>query len=488
MGFINPGKPLKRARYRAKQHKPKKLKIAPPRVIEPLTLSTLPVDILYKIFVLSKPNNTLPLVNKEFYNLLKFDPQHETNSGNWRNLSLVIEMIKTWYLVDLNTRIDFNLIHKKLEYYESRLLQVIQEFAYHQHDPDQSIEVNGNYKMIKRNLDIILHTVHKLQLNSTSKGISDKVLANKFVSKGLIEQFFKSYVFSLYNDESANEYMNLMSEGEIVYERKTRLRFLRYKFKELSLNFQNLINQIHNETTALPTVNSNEDDQSSTPAMQEVESTEELILDENEKLPEYDDEKQQIEPWLLNSSTNLSLPFSIRENTVIYDFEKVRYNRNFPTIIYRNGINTNAKFQLLKLLQRIYLFRFEDMDEILISTLYNFKPEEIHNIKTSSLSLDQIMTFILSAKHGSITQIPVINLLKLYHEYEPKDCSEFGINYNGDLISEDISKALIQLLTDFYNQNEHEDLEIWRFVLESKNYNLAQLLMRFSECPSFELL
>lgn len=111
MGNLESGKPVEQKKStsneeqgESNQHKRRR--------IGRVTIHDLPVELINEIFVLAKFGNSLPLVNKYFNRILKFDPY--STEENWPNVSLAIKVVRQQFFIPLNALLNFGAISESL--------------------------------------------------------------------------------------------------------------------------------------------------------------------------------------------------------------------------------------------------------------------------------------------------------------------------------------------------------------------------------------
>lgn len=117
MGFIEPGKPLKRRKLR--QTIPvKNVKYTPNKNS---ILERLPHELLYRIFVFTGVReNHLPLTNKYFNNLLTLE-NGPKDDFYWPGKKLLLDIVKIHFTYDLNQNLNIPSVRKRIGYYKSKL-------------------------------------------------------------------------------------------------------------------------------------------------------------------------------------------------------------------------------------------------------------------------------------------------------------------------------------------------------------------------------
>lgn len=117
MGFIEPGRSLKKRKIK-KIHHAKVLQYIPPRKS---ILEKLPHEILYRIFVLTGlKDNNLPITNKYFNKILSFNrnPEYDTY---WPGKRILLDIVDIHFSFDLNQNINIPKVKKKIQYYDGKI-------------------------------------------------------------------------------------------------------------------------------------------------------------------------------------------------------------------------------------------------------------------------------------------------------------------------------------------------------------------------------
>lgn len=118
MGFIQPGKSLKRSKKK-KDGTVKKQKVVTSQAIS--NFERLPNEIILYIFLLTGlEQNSLPLVNKRFNKLLKINTVR-SDGGYWPMKAFVEDLIRVHFIHDLNKNLNFDRLEKKLQKYKTKV-------------------------------------------------------------------------------------------------------------------------------------------------------------------------------------------------------------------------------------------------------------------------------------------------------------------------------------------------------------------------------
>lgn len=497
MGFLKPGKNIKKRRLNQESphfernsspskkciqgissHTNINLSSRTSTPSSPPTLDSLPVEILQAIFVYSGPGNNLPLLNKHLNHLLRFDPR---GTGlRWHNVSVALEMARRWYLVDPNSRIDFGLVHRKLNYYRRKVEEILVDWIASGNEGEQ-IQRDQVFRAVNTSIDSLASTITVLMSND--KFLLESIFQNRFITQNVL---------------SAIGNYPILGEEDAFFEVRDRFKFIRLKFKEIFTRVYELVERL----------NSGEICTATSPRkleLSELEAVDEVVNDENELLPDFDDERLTVTSWMKSSSTRTP---SYQYEEEGYTFKLFNYDsfRDFPPRFYK-GISDKSTLDWIKTLHQSYSYNYMNVDFILQNTLKTYT-DRIMNMKTNETSLRDIAEFIVKPLHKkeddgertgaipetgpslssrSFTERPIIQLLKLYHNHENIDCTRFGTNYKNDSLPEDLSKSLLLLLTEFY-LNGGDDTGLWLCVVELKNFNLAQVLMKFNKNPVIDFL
>ncbi|KAG2732433.1 hypothetical protein G9P44_004850 [Scheffersomyces stipitis] len=492
MGFIKPGKALRRSRSMKKEnsrgstsdespYKKSRSNTPTPEVSKIITdkvddrvisfLERFPDDIAIRIFVCAGPDNSLPLLNRRFHSLFKVDTKAE-NKKIWPNLSLILQMIRSWYLFDLNSRLDFGVLKKKMAYYHKRL-QNIQSRWDQQHDP-QLLRRNHWHKQVSLTLLITQSNIEDFESDCFACAINEQILKLKFITLPILDELFHSRVMVTGNiaGKETSSRASIITYDNYLSEMKSRLKFLRIKFQEISFCFEKLDHAVvcnFEESDSLS--------QDSDRYLTQLQQHEEIILEGNHPLVEYDDEnripgKDQIEFQNVVQNADSFKTFAF--NSII-----VSDSKPLPSWILRKGITSIRIFQIVERMKS-FGYSLSESESLLSASLDNFRPNLIDLINTKEISLANL---VLLGPMSKVTDLMVINAFELFNIYEQEDCSKFGRNYAGDTVPEDISKLILNLLQIYYNSDHWNDTALWIYVVEIKSFSLVQVLMKFNEIP-----
>ncbi|KAK6456206.1 uncharacterized protein RJT20DRAFT_128033 [Scheffersomyces xylosifermentans] len=514
MGFIKAGKSLKRLRHSKSSdsinssHNPKRrnpdsfssstilnddASYDSPEALDNQSLSILerfPFHIIYQIFIYSRPHNNLPLVNKAFHKLLKFDPREndsydqQSNSfiplqlTSWHNASLAIDMVRTWYTIDLNCLLNFDRLEEIINFYQIRLEDC--RDSWNMRYPEIRMENDPMFRNAQGSITDAINTINDFRFHHKI-ALSDDVFSNKFVTARFIHEYFKLNVIA--NDYSQPDIPCLaLSQEESENECKWRARFLREKFLEVSF----LISKFQEamvDGTVMDYYSREGEHGERKPFPCYFTTRTNVATDESDfSLLEG---LERVSEKLINGPVRICIDSN--NNRIKFD-NTIYRTRDFPFDMYNHGINSSRKFSLMRTMNQIYGIQFFDAESILVKTFDNYFPRNIGSISTTELSLDDITKFVLWDP-CLITERTVIEAFELFDIYEKKDCSEFGVNYKKDSLTDDISKAILRLLESFYHTDIFEnDKALWRYVVDAKSFSLVQVLMKFNDTPHYEVL
>lgn len=444
------------------------------------SLQDLPNSVIFKIFVFAGTGNNLPLVNKYYNQLLKFDP-FSSDFEVWKNFPLVTEMVKEHYVVFFNSRLDFDLIDKKLNYYQD----IFDEFT----------ERTGEYLM-----DFGYHLLELVKNVQTFKGcsiaIDTNVLKNKFISKQSINKIV-SWFKEKFMDFSSDDERIKVKQMALLYEHPNATLLSYDKLKgEATRRFHYIV-------LAFKACAYYAD------RMEEIRHPipeKELIFVKDEAIAEFSiikDDEKVFEDWADSYSRGGDL-----------DFYSFRYPHGAPKYmpyeIYKHGITTVEKFELVEVLFLKYNLRIEFIDEMLVKTFSNFTPDNLVKLDYIKISLNKIvypfrcpclprdrqfmpadvvleekpLPPIIYLQFPELAQIlhqsTIIKLFQLYDVYSKVDVKPYGFNCDGTDILEDIKLTIKQLLAEYFRNRDVACDKIWKFVNNSKNKSLKHLLNQYS--------
>lgn len=409
MGFIQPGKSLKRKKIKGtqKKKKPKIPKIPAELIdiVEPKKsiLERFPRNVVFKIFLYTGiEENNLSLTNKYFNLLFKFSSKLE-NSANWSNISLINGFIDNHYISDLNQNINIKKMEAKRAYY-------VKSFP-------PSLENENLIKLIE-----CIEIFKKFHY-----GLSNKFFQYKFVNNDIISHIYDMKVKVLQDDQIAEEIAE-------------RPKYLKSILKSLSSDLKKLRERQEEYDGNLPQERFNE------PLEDDEENTE-----SRERLVELDSSEEY------SYRTHLKKP-------------------DYPRTFYLNGINTKEKLNIAISLNLKFSFVFTQLNLIMKSTVTNFDVE-------SDLSILEVITFIIANNQSKekISAEAIIEIFKLFKRFKEE---------NNVKVLDDLTKCIDMLLSMFYSNDnaKKHDNDLWTYIVNEKNFELFQILMKYNDSPNNQVL
>ncbi|KAI5953530.1 hypothetical protein KGF54_002902 [Candida jiufengensis] len=482
--------------------------------VKKLTLNHLPIDIITKIFILAGPNNNLPLINKSLYSNLKISGINnsetittledlEIEDKPWTNYSILIKMIKMFFLHDINTRLNIDKIQTKIKYYEDQILQLRIKYV--------EVERSLFYTKLLINLSI-LKEKFKFYTSIEGKYVIDESLLNyKFISSQLLENL-NTKTFGFNKNTTEYELIKIKSLDEIQLNRKLRNVFLKLKFKEIDILLKIVDQELSNGAFQDPSVY--DDDfmkYQQFIKFKEIEFSKiETITDhklmsnsklQNPNLANFDDEslpdegftKDEFSFYNFKNGYNLGHEF-------FGEIESYQKQFKIPIHIFLKSISNKRYFEILQFLIYNYPHGNFNCDLIMLKILNLLKPSNIDfQIKIPFLS---IVTLIMFDNVSNMNQ-SLIESFKLYDKYcHISNIENFGINVKGQNMLENLYEGMYYMCSYLLghityndidnegneNQNNESTRELWILALKLKNYKLTDLLSKFSKCPDIDIL
>ncbi|EGW35028.1 uncharacterized protein SPAPADRAFT_64220 [Spathaspora passalidarum NRRL Y-27907] len=467
MGFINPGKSLKKRKLRQSTSittsaSTSEVEYRHKSITNHLTFVDLPNCIIRRIFIEAGPGNNIPLMNKSLRRMLKFDKEY-VSEGYWDNLSLVLDMVRKFYAFNLNERLDFDVITKKMEYY-TRVI------SYYKTRCPQNI----NYKRLVRNHDILRRIC--LEYTKNAWVLLDKVLSNNFISNRLLDFFTSKYLVGA-SEESVCKFM---TRAEVLFMQKLRLRVVRFKFAEMAMDSAQLANDADSTT-----IDYNASMEEIVKLVDEwnVNNRSEENID-NPRLSYYDDEKLPVKEIPYQFS------FIFDDGFLVAPVDPPSMFR-IPATILGNGINSIQKFQLVQRLLLLHPDSLGPVDVILSKTFRHLQPDHIHNFPYRELPVGSIIPQLLSHTQttGPCFGDVIIDMFRLFDSYTKIDYSIYGDNVDGDTIVQDLSKGCFLLLAFYFTRHTNVDSRpFWTEAIKLRNIQLTQVLSTFEPNPEYDIL
>ncbi|CUM67795.1 uncharacterized protein PRCAT00005501001 [Priceomyces carsonii] len=421
MGFIEPGKPLKRRRTLKGNHNssslkpPGKKKITNRKYEEKRSiLERMPEELSLRIFVSTGlEGNNLPLANKYLNNLLRF--RHESESKqSWRNLSLVDGFSRSYFEFNLNEKVDFKDYEESLDMYIKR------------------------FPASNENVNVI-------------KLISCLEIFKKF-SKGLLSSFFKYKFISLdLIGHLKTKEFKVLDQKQILEEISERPRLIESLLAAIS-------NDLNNLTHNAELISNNSENRS-----------------ESNNLLTGRDNLMENSVTLDRDSGGTETPNPSQAVSSTFNYRTFEKASNFPECYYNNMLHSRKRFEIVKSLNGTFNLNFLKLNEVLVNVAKSFD-------ENREILLFEVLSFLIdcNVSDENVDTHSVIEYLRIVHNYkESKDQN----------LKEDLNKSLLHLLSIYYKENHKKhDSELWLFVMEIKNYDLFQYLMRFNDHPSNDIL
>lgn len=434
MGFIQPGKRLKRRKV-LQNNEIQPINVETP-ILRPFSLQDLPVELLCKIFILAEPGNNLPVTNRYFNQILKFDPY--STEPSWKNISLAMKVIINHYATPFNDLINFQVIDTFCKRYHELLMTYECQFSN-----------NNQYcKLLRLNLESIKINLDKFQ--NCTFGISTKVLNSKFISKRVIVRLSQDYPNIPIHD---NHVLDLESYRRLLY---------------LTLSFK-LLYHLHDRLSNSPL-------------------DEEIMMLNNSQLIQINDNLSQelyssnisLHEWVNDDKS----PITFQNGIIEYCSYPHKTTKYIPYTIYKHGIDSIRKFELLTSLKRLN-FDIEFTDKLLVNTLQHFTPDNLPKLNYHQLSLFKIIYFFSLTL---LLQYTMIEFFRLYNTYSQICIDSFELNCEGKTIYEDVTSTIKPLLDHYFLNGKRNCDEMWKFVLKSENDSLTEILWLYSGPPPMNLM
>lgn len=475
MGFINPGKSLRKRKLRSNSPLPAKIPKVSPFLSQPqlqyapaISLITLPVEIIHKIFVYVGPSeNYLPLVNKHMYSILRFNGDIQAESIC--NYPLLKSMVNSYFFFDLNIRINDQCLQMKLKYYNTKLESIQQQYS----DYTRS----SHYNRIRENLTIVKSTVQLFHQNRYALLVD--ILNFKFVSSQVLYRLRKER-------ETMDQGLPIRSMAEIILLQKLRLKFLRLKFNEMGVNLKRLLSEID---SGLIETSVNFD----------VESIQRSLLDEpeddlNPPFQYFEDENLPTEGFL--SCTNDKY---IKESEGFLHFnegfetieDEAPGRSKLPELLFIKSMYSTRHYDTLNYLKSFYKFGTIDGPKAIVGLLNVLESPHKYQVLNWS-QLRSLVDCVCACNNPQykFTEA-IVSLFRLYAHYKSKDHPlPFDIKVN---IADAINMILqmIETLVEHFFAHDHNNEErrqLWIEAMQLKDICLTDLLGEYDDNPDYDIL
>ncbi|CAX44685.1 conserved hypothetical protein [Candida dubliniensis CD36] len=478
MGFIDPGKSLRKRKSRSNSPLPAKIpRVSPslsprqyaPAIPKVCSLATLPVEIIHKIFVYVGPyENNLPLVEKHMNSILRFNGDIQVEPVY--NYPLFKSMVNSYFLFDLNIRINHQCLQMKSKYYTSKL-ETIQ-----QHHPEYTR--SSYYNRLRRNLAIVESTVQSF--NQNRHALLVDILNFKFVSSQVL------YRLNQERETMGQGLLSIRSMSEITLLQKSRLKFLRLKFNEMGDNLKRLLSEIENGLIE-------------TSVTFDIESIQQSLFDE----PEYDlnphfqyfeDENLPTEGF--SSCTNDRF-IKISEGFINFNegFEVIEEEApgrsKIPELLFTKSIYSKRHYDTLSYLRRFYKFGKMDGPRIIISLSEVLESPHKYQV-LNWLQLAGLVDYVCACNNPQykFTEA-IITSFRLFAHYNSKDHPLlFDIKID---IADAINKIfqMVETLVEYFFAHDHNNEErrqLWIEAMQLKSICLIDLLRKYDDNPDYDIL
>lgn len=431
MGFLQPGKRLKRQRATPEPEEQPESKTIKKRAISLLTIQDLPIEILHEIFILSEPGNSLPLVNKYFSNALKFDPFYCLYP--WKNISLALSVIHHHFWHSLNGMYEFVKVREKYAHYVGVHKTLSESHSY------------------SRYLAPMLITLDRIEFQfkayTLDEGaISTDILHYKFISGRLLEMIFDQYPGGFVNHKSIPK--------RILH----RPLYFTLAYKLLAWLADKVVNLHPNDATIHVT-------------------KEELVNYTDDTLPTLMPLNEDVLEGFCNRDYHR---FNLKENKILY-FHLPDSEVHIPETLYRSRIPTWESIDLLRVLGNNGGL-IKDINRFLVDTIEYFFPEHISKINLEEVSIISVTRLSYSRP---LEQSTIVKYFKLYHSYSLG--SPDLTNMHGGTLLEDIATSIKLLLDVHFKTPVHLNMcdELWRFVEQHDNQYLGSTLLAYTGPSTF---
>ncbi|KAG7660778.1 uncharacterized protein J8A68_005740 [[Candida] subhashii] len=459
MGFVNPGKSLKKRKLRKsislttslstcdnndffKHKKPQHSSI---------TLDSLPPSIIKQIFIFVGPHNNLPLVNKRVNQILKFNPNLQIETGApWENFSLVKSMIDRYYLCDMNERVDFALVEDMIEYYFSRLGEITQKFGSECRQCELLGPIAINIGMIDNIVEV--YKSEKFALLGTS-------VHNRFATIAVINKFAR---------ERCGESISFRTTEEIEFHKKRRLQILRFKFDELRY----YLNRARAELEAgqfdpCPDVREENYIQNILDSRSQAspfEGSEGIP-----QLPVYDDEDLRIEGFH-DADFPKSLQVYLEYMDVNYQFPTPS-DSDFVWTVPASLVSRDLEFAF----SRIPHEKVRHIDPLVSALLKWFHPEVIRSHHPSKSFEDYISLLLENTVCSDTHEDAVYECFELYDIYSKQASPTPESKHRVEHMLEDLKRGAL-LLIQASGESFDSD-QIWKYLRELGNKDLMHEIL-----------
>ncbi|WLF78074.1 hypothetical protein PVL30_001800 [Lodderomyces elongisporus] len=542
--------------------------------LEQRCFESLPSSIICKIFILAGPGNNLPLVNRNLYETLQFSGEGISNirsrcSSNssaqmgrdgimssrgettdgiwspgthkvqttaseeprlWHNYSLVIEMVKSYFLYDLNTKIDEQIIEKKLNFYAKKIKSLPTLYV--------ECERSGYYEKTIKNLDILSTKWQRYKSFAGRFVLEESLLNYKFLSRKLLQTFtaqtFESTRYKRSSQEDLSELLRFKSRDEIELNTWLRPQFLKFKFEELDMllakteselnsnhfedvsqlrTFDRYFDMLANTRAVLDGSNSTNSTNSSSNnsnSSSTNNSNNNNNNNNNSDSSSFFSFEEENPPILLSEAVDfVDDAFEANEKNY-YNFEfGYNFGRTFfgetptyrkrcqlPRKMYLNSIKSLRAFEVLESLTYFIPNISTQSDSIIQEILQSLYPSNMDfQLHVPFLSVVILILQDGGAPGDSPTTLinSLLEAFSLYHLYTTLPIEDYGVTSKGQNMLENLYDG-IKYMCLYLLGAEHDEVlrdhkrQLWALSLKLKNYDLSNLLSKFAPNPDLDIL
>ncbi|KAG7660779.1 uncharacterized protein J8A68_005741 [[Candida] subhashii] len=395
----------------------------------------------------------------------KIDGDLDVHLENW---SLVKSTIEHYYLFNMNERLDFELLEKKFEYYNTRWVDYRLKYA-------RIIAEDEGANMIQRNLTEVMGTIWEYKGHEYA--LLDTFLYNKLATGPILKKLVWDKVISKYTIEAQWEctssiysyrVIQLRTIQEINFHKIRRLQIIRFKFDELQYYFTRLeIGLSTGQFEPIPDVH--QGDYIDIILRSRNQST--TTRGDNPELPVYDDEESPIQGFE---------DFSFKDSFYVpYSFLKVRYN--FPKPSESKLVWTVSpalvKRDLDLAFETIPKDYVRDPDPIISAVLEWFHPDAIR-VYTPKQKFREYVSVILKNSVDGETSESLTSLYEafdLYDVYSKQDCQTIESRRFVAFMLEDLKLGMV-ILTKAYMETLNF-AKMWKYLRDLNNTDLISRLI-----------
>ncbi|KAL6453569.1 hypothetical protein SBY92_005140 [Candida maltosa Xu316] len=486
MGFINPGKSLRKRKRRndstsspsssplsssSSSSSPSPSPSLPTDTPhDKLTLDTLPVEIIEKIFLHIGPHeNNLPLVNKRLYWILHLENNYEY--GTSYNFGLLEKMVRRYFLIDLNSRIDFETVEMKIDYYESQESLLQQNYPNY-HKSVQWERFNTNLFILKDALE---------QFEEYGPALLSDILNFEFISENTL------FMFKL--GEYFGSSLGIKSSSEALLIQKSRLRFIRLKFKELAYNIKKAREELEREDFHHEVIIDPGNISSLLSEEPEDEFNPELKYYQDENLP-----TDGFRSYISERYIEFKDGFFCFNEDFEYSDRSASGSSRIPDHCFVKAVYSKKHYDLLSYLKDKHTFGDIINGPAVMSRILDILENPAH--RSSRKWTQQLVDIVdmikfFNCRIYKFTDV-VVRLFELYDKVSKDDFS--SISDPEESFPNAIARIIVSLLQYIFSpnprtiHNNDDKRELWITAMTLKNIYLTDLLRKFEGDPDYDIL